>query len=48
MTKKTKYLVIKLNSKPVYFGMPSNLAKSLKIIGRSIIRTARSTGGSIP
>jgi hypothetical protein len=48
MNKKMKYRVIKLNSKPVYFGIPSNLARSLRIIGRSIMRSARRTGGRIP
>jgi len=28
--------------------MPSNLARSLRIMGRSIIRIARRTGGRIP
>jgi hypothetical protein len=47
-TRKQKYLVIKDSSKPVYFGMPSNLARSLKTIGRSAMRTASKTGGRIP
>lgn len=43
-----KNRVIKLNSRPVYLGMPSNLANSRNTIGRSIMSTASSTGGRIP
>jgi len=47
-TKKEKYLVIKESSKPVYLGIPSNLARSLRMIGRRAIRTASRNGGRIP
>jgi hypothetical protein len=46
--KKMKYRVIKLNSRPVYLGIPSNFARSLRKMGRSIMRTASRTGGRIP
>jgi len=47
-TKKEKYLVIRESSKPVYLGTPSNLASSLRMIGRRAIRTASMTGGKTP
>jgi hypothetical protein len=48
MTWNMKKRVIKLNSRPVFFGMPWNLPRSRKMIGRSIVRTTSRTGGRIP
>lgn len=48
MTWKIKKRVIKESSKPVYLGIPSNLASRRSTIGRSNIRTASNTGGRIP
>jgi len=48
MTWKMKKRDIRESSSPVYFGMPSNLARRRKMMGSSIIRTASNTGGRMP
>jgi hypothetical protein len=48
MTWKMKNLVINKSSRPDLLGIPSNLASRRSTIGRSIIKTARRTGGKIP
>jgi hypothetical protein len=48
MTWNRKKRDIKLSSTPVFFGMPWNLAKSRRTMGRSMVSTASSTGGRIP
>jgi hypothetical protein len=48
MTWNMKKRDIKLSSTPVLFGMPWNLARSRRMMGRSIMSTASSTGGRIP
>lgn len=48
ITWKMKNLLIKDSSKPVFFGIPSKRASRRRMIGKSIMRTARRTGGRIP
>lgn len=47
-TWKMKNRVIRDNSNPVYWGIPSKRARRRRMIGSSIVNTASNTGGKIP
>ena len=48
MTWKIKKRIIREGSKPVCFGMPSDLTRRGKTMGSNVIKTASNTGGRMP